>query len=151
MTQEDIYSKLYRIAGHILRERNPCDFQEVELLDGTKQMRCVAQRTASERNRQISFADIKYGSCCTTCKNLGPNGCTVESLDCRLYLCIHHCGKPNMSPEQNAAEGYPGTDYVAFISLGMLRRAADEAKMPPSMWRDKSKAFIDAIPARSPR
>jgi hypothetical protein len=59
-----LYSGIYNAATKVLEEHNPCEIEE-----GGK---CI---------------DSDDGCCCKRCKHLGPDGCTVEALLCRLHLC----------------------------------------------------------------
>jgi hypothetical protein len=61
VNKQDLYSELYREGEQVLRDNNPCKIQ------GGK---CMAGEF-----------------CCGGCKHLGPNGCTVEALACKLWLC----------------------------------------------------------------
>lgn len=35
------------------------------------------------------------GLCCGGCRHLGPQGCTVQSLGCKLWTCYHLQSNPN--------------------------------------------------------
>jgi hypothetical protein len=53
------------------------------------------------------------GGCCHGCKHLGPEGCTVESLACRLWVCFKLDNHDNLRHE-----------------LLALRQAAYQARLP---------------------
>lgn len=92
MTQEELYSKLYRIAGYILRDANPC---QIKAEDGS--VSCAATR--HPRSTMVSPGNAAL--CCGsyypndpgqqrgyTCPKWEPTkGCTVENLPCKLFLC----------------------------------------------------------------
>lgn len=65
-TQSTMYDTLFNEGVKQLRLRNPCN---VRMEDG--EMRCNG--------------DLK--SCCFGCEHLTPNGCGVEALSCKLWLC----------------------------------------------------------------
>ena len=74
-----LYDALYAEAGNLLRINNPCKWK-----DG----KC---------------AGYKDG-CCGGCAHLGPNGCTVEALACKLWLCHLIRYKPENKPVVIALE-----------------------------------------------
>lgn len=61
-----LYMTLFNEGNKVLKAYNPC-----QIKDGT----CAG-----------SYKD-DIGLCCNGCKHLGPLGCTVESLMCKLWLC----------------------------------------------------------------
>ena len=86
--REDIYDALYQ-AGKKILESNPCNIQTSAAgttWHGGKLPNC----------------------CCVGCKHLGPTGCTVESLACKLHLCY-------MVPKDKDAQ---------FIALRLLKETA---------------------------
>jgi len=64
MELSELYDRLYRMAGKVLAKRRPCQ-------------KCAAC---------VYHGGIKSG-CCKGCPLLGPDGCTVQSLACKLWLC----------------------------------------------------------------
>jgi hypothetical protein len=58
----EIHEKLYAEASRILEDTNPCQWKDGNCFAGTH-------------------------GCCQGCKHLGPTGCTVKSLSCRVWLC----------------------------------------------------------------
>lgn len=79
MTQQDLYSKLWRIADHILKENNPCQI----LKDAEGKVSCIRFRHPKRRSDYDHVGQL----CCLGCKHLGPNGCQVQSLSCKLGAC----------------------------------------------------------------
>lgn len=104
LTPEEVYSKLWRIADHILRENNPCQIRKAK----NGRVTCV-------RTRKNPKWDPDGKLCCGGCKHLGPNGCTVESLGCKLGAC--YIGDPCWP------EGAPNKEVVED-SLRLLKAAA---------------------------
>lgn len=68
MTKQEIYLDIYNRASQVLDRDNPCKIAE----DGKS---CAG-----------SFSHLS-GFCCEGCKHLGPQGCTVKCLGCRLWMC----------------------------------------------------------------
>lgn len=55
---------------------------------------CNIHRDDKDDRIACSYSDTlrKHGIdflCCTDCKHLGPYGCTVESLGCKVFCCEH--------------------------------------------------------------
>jgi len=65
------FDELYAAAMETLKGFNPC-----QIRGGA----CYSIRTFPERHKNAPF-------CCTGCPHLGPEGCTVESIYCRLWIC----------------------------------------------------------------
>lgn len=65
------FDELYAAAMAALKEFNPC-----QIRGGS----CFSMRTRPDQHKDAPF-------CCGGCKHLGPRGCTVESLYCRLWIC----------------------------------------------------------------
>lgn len=65
------FDRLYAAAEAALKGFNPC-----QIRGGA----CYSMRTAPERHTEMPF-------CCGGCRHLGAQGCTVESLYCRLWIC----------------------------------------------------------------
>lgn len=64
---ESMYDELYAEGQAVLEKYNPCNIQP----DG-------------------SCTKMQYGAscyCCESCEHLGPTGCKVKSLACKLWLC----------------------------------------------------------------
>jgi hypothetical protein len=68
---EKKFDELYAGANAVLKGHNPC-----QIRGGA----CYSMRHFPEQHKNEPF-------CCTGCKHLGPEGCTVESLYCRLWIC----------------------------------------------------------------
>ena len=66
--RQAVYSELYDKANNLFKMHNPCQISS----DGKS---CAG----SDSNLD--------GLCCVRCSYLGPNGCTVESLTCKLWTC----------------------------------------------------------------
>lgn len=63
--RSEVYDKLYVLASKVLSKSSACS---------TCPIQCATGRSRSD--------------CCAGCKHLGPNGCTVAALACKLHLCI---------------------------------------------------------------
>lgn len=126
MTPQDVYSKLWRIADSILRENNPCQIQ----LDTSGVASC--SRTRKEPNYE--GPDRKGVLCCGGCRHLGPTGCTVESLGCKLGGCSGIAALPMYAPNASAVN----------FSLSLLATAAEESgfHLWPSVRRSKEEYFV---------
>lgn len=69
MTRSEHYDDLYERGSNLLKMHNPCNIRQ----EGEKWV-CNNTRGGLEW-------------CCGGCKHLGPNGCTVKALSCKLWLC----------------------------------------------------------------
>ena len=63
-----LYDFLYEYADLLISKYNPCD---------TRVSRSGVATCVHNIDR-----------CCNSCKHLGPRGCTVRSLSCKLYICM---------------------------------------------------------------
>ncbi len=88
MTKSDIYDVLYNEASRLLKAENPCNIRE-------------------ENGKMVCNGHLV--SCCYGCKHLGPKGCTVEALSCKLWLCREVGSNP--------------INAIIVVSLDSLRRA----------------------------
>lgn len=71
------YDRIYDAADTALKKHNPCQIQR----DEQGVVSCAdTRRMAQEKYRTPML-------CCGGCQHLGPNGCTVKSLSCKLWLC----------------------------------------------------------------
>lgn len=66
VNKSDLYDVLYEQAGRLLKAGNPCNIR-------------------IENNKKVCNGHL--ASCCAGCKHLGAEGCTVEALSCKLWLC----------------------------------------------------------------
>lgn len=77
MTAQDIYDAIYDAADAIVRP-NPCRIA----VDADGLASCY--RTRLEPNHR----NFQRGAlCCKGCEHLGPDGCTIRALGCRLSHC----------------------------------------------------------------
>lgn len=105
-----IFDMIWKEADKILAEWNPCQINK-EM--GTCMAGCYyACRNNAGFKNLIEFDKyVRDNSfCCNGCPHLGPEGCTVQALSCRLWLC-------------DAARKYNPT---AFEKLTILRRHMDK-------------------------
>ena len=96
MNREELslaYDTLYDEGTAVLERDNPCQF----IKTGDK-LACTNPT----------------GPCCGGCKYLGPDGCTVKALGCRVWLCYH------------AQEKFPQT----FIALKDIKSRAETIGIP---------------------
>ena len=68
---EKKFDQLYAEADKAMLHANPC-----KVIAG----QCLSMREYPENHINEPF-------CCTGCKHLGPTGCTVQSIHCRLWVC----------------------------------------------------------------
>lgn len=82
-----IFDIIWKEAEKILAEYNPC---QINVERGTCFQGCMY---ACRNNSQIKSAEEldKYTKmmsfCCEGCSHLGPTGCMVQALSCKLWLC----------------------------------------------------------------
>jgi hypothetical protein len=57
----ELYDMIYKVAGEVLRNYNPCGFRDGQCRE--------------------------HINCCSGCDHLSKNGCVVKSLYCKLWLC----------------------------------------------------------------
>lgn len=74
-----MYDFLYTIGDQLIKTYNPCQIQK----DADGEVNCLEERLREERLRDRTDKTL----CCTTCKFLGPSGCTTRCLGCKLGLC----------------------------------------------------------------
>lgn len=77
------YDRLYDKADAVLKEHNPCQIRRDE--DGI--VRCADVRRKMQLKGYDYMKHQQTQLCCTACPHLGPNGCTVKALSCKLWLC----------------------------------------------------------------
>src|SRR3990167_1879229 len=74
MNPQAHYIRLYKAADEVLRQPdNPCQIRK----EG-ENITCVRSRAGYEPHNVL---------CCEGCEHLGPEGCTVMSLGCKLGWC----------------------------------------------------------------
>ncbi len=67
------YSRIYDEANKIFKKYNPCQFKGNE---------CNRNRYWNER--QIHK---EKNGCCYDCSSIGPKGCKIKSISCKLFTC----------------------------------------------------------------
>jgi hypothetical protein len=65
------FDALYAAADQAMQDHDPC---------AVRGGQCYSMREFPQLHDQMPF-------CCGGCRHLGPQGCTVESLHCRLWVC----------------------------------------------------------------
>lgn len=65
------FDALYAAADKAMTDHDPC---------AVRGGACYSMREYPELHKKMPF-------CCGGCKHLGPQGCTVQSLHCRLWVC----------------------------------------------------------------
>lgn len=63
------YNRLYKEADKLFKEYNPCQFKDSS---------CVQDRRDG---------GIGKNGCCYSCEYLGPDGCKVKAIGCKLFFC----------------------------------------------------------------
>lgn len=104
---EAAYDDLYRRGQAVLDKHKPCGFHK----GPNGKIRCV----------------IADGPCCGGCEHLGPKGCKVESLTCKLHLC--------------GAASYLTANQEAVKELRALDRERYDKGVPTAMRLSKKQAF----------
>jgi hypothetical protein len=106
MNAQAHYIRLYKAADEILRQPdNPCNIQKRE--DG--KFTCTYHPQGSDQ------------LCCTGCTHLGPEGCTVMSLGCKLGWCWS---------SDRTIRGMKLEDHPTFTKISALRDEAVDLRLP---------------------
>lgn len=102
LSHSEVYDALYQRGTEILAEYQPCN---------------IRPRTNKGQVEGVLCSNPQYtdgSACCIGCEHLGPQGCTVKALACKLWLCFHlKTTKPELATK-----------------LSELRRCADNARIP---------------------
>ena len=111
------YDRLYEQADLVLQKHDPCQIRR----EADDTISCTETRLLKIKNSQL---------CCTGCEHLGPTGCTVKSLICKLWLCstVKH-------------------DPACRTALWNIKDAADKQGVPIGFYRtpkDVAMAFSRA-------
>jgi len=112
---EELYDRVYAVADSLIKRYDPCRVEKVG-----KGVICA------DRGRSyLKFESARNVTCCECCVYLGPNGCTVKCISCKLFLC------------REIADQHPELDRK-------LKRLWD---MIPYAWRNyrKSKCELMAL------
>ncbi len=104
-TKGQLYDILLAMGQQTLDYYNPCDW-----------------RNGNCRRMRLSKDDK---GCCEGCEHLSPNGCTVQPLACKLWLC----------------ESQRNIFRECEIELKVLRQVADYCGIPYEMRRSKEENF----------
>lgn len=101
------YLRLWHAADEILRRPdNPCQIKVNE--EG---------KASCTRSRARSRVAPDSSLCCGGCPHLGPQGCTIKALDCKLGWCWQG---------RNHIEGMTVNDHPTFVKIYALRREASK-------------------------
>jgi hypothetical protein len=100
-----LYEVLIAIGQQALDYYNPCDWRNGK---------CRRMRSSEDDE-----------GCCGGCQHLGDEGCTVESLGCKLWLC----------------EDQRDVFKECEIELKVLRQIADYCGIPYEMKRSREEDF----------
>jgi hypothetical protein len=119
---EKKFDQLYARATVALQEHDPC-----QVRNGA----CFSMREYPENHVNEPF-------CCTGCKHLKPDGCSVESLFCKLWVCApidnvnkqRRRGKMAYSPlfKELAAIRLQARKYDFLIWRGTKEESLDKAE-----------------------
>ena len=104
-----LYDILLAIGQQTLDYYNPCDWR-----DG----KCRRMRSSKDDR-----------GCCEGCEHLGREGCTVQSLACKLWLC----------------ESQRNTFRECEIELRVLRQVAEYCGIPHEIRKSKEESFTVQI------
>lgn len=110
------YDRLYDEGNAILKQHDPC---QIRTVDGVAS--CVRTRAQPSYENPNQEGQL----CCGGCKHLGPNGCTVKSLGCKLTLC-----------------GYLPYDAPVVVALYDLRKQVWGLGVPSSIRASKEQCFM---------
>lgn len=91
ITKSDLYDTLYAEGTRVLQKANPCNIR-------------------MEGGRMLCNGDLE--SCCHGCMHLGPNGCTVEALSCKFWLCDALAQNPHNASVVIALETLRNVGYA---------------------------------------
>ena len=100
-----LYDILIALGQQTLDDYNPCDWRNGK---------CTRMRSSEDDK-----------GCCVGCQHLGAEGCTVESLGCKLWLC----------------EGQRDLFRECEIKLKVLRQVADSCGIPYVIRRSRQENF----------
>lgn len=124
LTKQAHYLRLYKKADEILsRPDNPCQIKA----EGNE-VTCVVTRSGRSGR---SFAPPNT-LCCTGCEHLGPQGCKVQALGCKLGWCF--C-------THSTIEGMHVQDHPAFLEIKALRDEAFDLRLPMRFRRSFEENF----------
>lgn len=107
MNKQAHYLRIYKNAEEIIKQHDPCKIEVLE--DG--RIKCAAG---------VSY-DKGVSKCCGGCKYMGPEGCTVKSLGCKIGWC--YCASDTI-------QGMTLQDSPAFIEMRELRSEARMLGVP---------------------
>ena len=79
---ESEYDRIYDAANDALKRHNPCQIQR----DEAGVVSCADTRRSAQ-NKYGTPVEKAQSLCCGGCQHLSPQGCTVKSLSCKLWLC----------------------------------------------------------------
>ena len=108
-----LHDRLIEQAGHIFAKENPCGFQ-----DGL----CFVNRgdlhfTSEHMSGGMYQCDTD--GCCSRCEHLGPKGCLIVDLPCRLGICV---------------EAFKVLSGDGKKRISALKRIATSSTIPFSLW-----------------
>ena len=109
------YDRLYDEGNAILKQHDPC---QIRTVDGVAS--CVRTRAQPSYENPNQEGQL----CCGGCKHLGPNGCIVRSLGCKLSLC-----------------SYFSFDAPVVVALNDLQRQARALQVPSYFRASKEQCF----------
>lgn len=123
-TLQTHYLRLYKKADDLLKQPdNPCAIRRTP--EGN--ISCNLTRT-----RNIHETPTCH--CCFGCKHLGPEGCTVKALGCKLGWC--YISSPTIS-------GMSLTDHPTFEKLRAIRQEARALRIPEGARNSYEEIFPD--------
>lgn len=74
------YNRIYDEGTRLFASHNPCQIQR----DADGRVSCRESREGTPEAR--GSHNYKH-LCCTGCQHLGPNGCRVKAISCKLWTC----------------------------------------------------------------
>lgn len=105
--RSEVYDQLYDLAARILVRMDACST-------------CPIGTSCKANTRSW---------CCGGCKHLGPQGCTVKSLSCKLWLCTKEHGRQDLELHHNYLRDrlYKLTTIARYYNLYVLRGSKEQA------------------------
>ncbi|MBW1975234.1 MAG: hypothetical protein JRI45_06650 [Deltaproteobacteria bacterium] len=97
-----LYDRLYDYADKLIKKYDPCRIRKfgknavcaARLPGAIRNIAIEHQKVEVKRNKKgyyfIVHGELKENlTCCRECKYLSKNGCTIQCLGCKLYLCTY--------------------------------------------------------------
>ena len=107
-----LHDRLIEQADEIFKE-NPCDFQDNLCFVNRGNLHIVSEHMSKGLYR------CDTNGCCSDCEHLGPKGCLIVDLPCRLGICV---------------EAFKVLSGDGQRRISALKRIATSSNIPFSLW-----------------